>query len=460
MKPMHNSTTARDIAYHLHPYTNAIRQEEEGSLIITRGEGVYVYDEDGKPYIEGLAGLWSASLGFKEQRLIDAAVRQMNRLPFYHTFTLKGTDVAAELAEKLVNLAPVPMSKVFFTNSGSEANDTVVKMVRFYNNAIGRPAKKKFISRLKGYHGVTLASASLTGLPYNHKDFDLPLPGFLHTDCPHYYRNANPGESEEAFASRMADTLEKLILSEGPDTIAAFIAEPVQGSGGVIIPPKTYFEKIQAVLKKYDILMVADEVISGFGRLGTMFGSQALGIMPDIITCAKALSSSFLPIGAVLINQKIYEGIRANTGKLGTFGHGFTYSGHPVCAAVALETLRIYEDDRIIDQVKRLAPVLQEQLQQFADHPMVGEVRALGLIGAVELVKNKETKESFDTSLTMGLRLIRFLQARGAILRPLVDSIAFCPPLIISEVELKELVKRFAGALDDLHQWAKAEGVL
>src|SRR5580693_5352174 len=289
----------RDIATSIHPYTNLKQHETEGPLVITEGDGVFVRDEDGKTYLEALAGLWCVSLGFSEKRLAEAAYRQMLKLPYYHTFAHKAHDIGIELAEKLLSIAPVPMSKVFFVNSGSEANDTVVKLVWYYNNALGRPAKKKMISRTKAYHGVTVASASLTGLPNNHRDFDLPLDKIIHVECPHFYRFGLPGETEEAFATRMADSLEQRILSEGPETVAAFIAEPIMGAGGVIVPPATYWEKIQAVLKKYDVLLVADEVICAFGRTGDMWGSTTYRITPDMLTCAKALSSAYLPIGAV-----------------------------------------------------------------------------------------------------------------------------------------------------------------
>jgi 4-aminobutyrate--pyruvate transaminase len=459
-KPLPNSLAAKDIAYHLHPYTNAVKHEAEGPLILTEGKGIHVYDENGTEYIEGLAGLWSTSLGFGEQRLIDAATKQMQKLPYYHSFTHKVPSVTVELAEKLIQIAPVPMSKVFFTNSGSEANDTVVKMVWYYNNAIGRPKKKKIISRIKGYHGVTVASASLTGLPYNHKDFDLPIAGILHADCPHYYRFGGDGESEEEFATRLAENLDNLIVAEGPDTVAAFIAEPVMGAGGVLVPPKTYFEKVQAVLKKHDVLFVADEVICGFGRTGSLWGSQTYGIKPDILSCAKALSSSYLPIAAVMINEKVYSAIRDNTGKLGTFGHGYTYSGHPVSAAVALETLKIYEERDIVATVRRIAPAFQKRLHSFADHPMVGEVRGVGLIGAIELVRNKKTKEAFDPKLTVGLKTAGFCQRQGLITRAIMDSVAFCPPLIITEAQIGEMFDRFARALDEAHGWAKQDGLL
>ncbi|KAJ0340576.1 hypothetical protein COL154_014172, partial [Colletotrichum chrysophilum] len=268
-----NSVEARDIAYQLHAYTNARKQEEAGSLVIERGEGIYVYDNAGKRYIEGMAGLWSVAVGFGEKRLAGVAQRQMEQLPYYHTFSQKTQGPSVDLAEKLIGMAPVPMSKVHFTNSGSEANDTMVKLVRYRSNALGKPEKKKIISRFKGYHGVTLASASLTGLPNNHRSFDLPMDGILHTTCPHYRTGARPGESEAAFVERCAAELDEMIQSEGPDTIAAFIGEPVMGAGGVIVPPDGYWQAIQTVLKKYDILLVADEVICGFGRTGEMFGS-------------------------------------------------------------------------------------------------------------------------------------------------------------------------------------------
>jgi 4-aminobutyrate--pyruvate transaminase len=454
-----NSLAARDIAYHLHGYTNAVRQEQEGSLIMTEGKGIYVLDENGKPYIEGMAGLWSTSLGFGEERLVEAAIRQMKKLPYYHTFSQKTSSVTVELAEKLIGIAPVPMSKVYFANSGSEANDTVVKMVWYYNNALGRTTKKKIISRQKGYHGVTVAAASLTGLPNNHRDFDLPIANILHADCPHYYRYGQEGESEAQFARRMADSLEKLILAEGPDTVAAFIAEPVMGAGGVIVPPAGYFDLIQPILRKYDILFVADEVICGFGRTGNMFGSQTYKLTPDIMTCAKALSSSYLPISAVMINEKVYSVLRDNSGKIGVFGHGYTYSGNPVSAAVALETLKIYEERNIVDQVRRVAPAFQREMKRFADHPLVGEVRGVGLIGAIELVKNKQTRESFLPQQGVAAQTSKLCQEEGLITRGMADAMAFCPPLIITEAEIEEMFRRFAKALDATWAWVRKQGL-
>ena len=454
-----NSARARDIAYYLHPYTNLKVHEKEGPLVITEGKGIYVYDENGKAYIEGLAGLWCTALGFDEERLVEAAMAEMRKLPYYHSFSHMSHDVGIDLAEKLVQMAPVPMSKVFFTNSGSEANDTAVKLVWYYNNALDRPRKKKIISRIKAYHGVTVASASLTGLPNNHRDFDLPIANILHTDCPHHYRFAEPGESEEAFATRMAENLEKMILEEGPETVAAFIAEPVMGAGGVFVPPPTYFEKVQAVLKKHDVLFIVDEVICGFGRTGNLWGCETFNLEPDIMTVAKALTSAYLPLGAVLISEPIYQALVKESEKIGIFGHGYTYTGHPVCVAVALEALKIYEERDIVGHVRRVAPRLQDGLRRLADHPLIGEVRGIGLVAAVELVKDKATKEPFDPAGTVGIYLSKQTQKHGLLVRALGDIIAFSPPLIMTGEEIDEMLARFGKALDDTEAWVCKEGL-
>jgi 4-aminobutyrate--pyruvate transaminase len=454
------NSASRDIASTIHPYTNLKAHETDGPLVITEGDGVFVRGEDGKTYLEGLAGLWCVSLGFSERRLAEAAHRQMLKLPFYHTFAHKATDIGIELAEKLLSIAPVPMTKVFFVNSGSEANDTVVKLVWYYNNAIDRPRKKKIISRTKAYHGVTVASASLTGLANNHRDFDLPIDKILHVECPHFYRFGLAGETEEAFATRMADSLEQRILTEGPDTVAAFIAEPIMGAGGVLLPPATYWEKIQAVLRKYDVLLIADEVICGFGRTGEMWGTTVYGLKPDMIACAKALSSGYMPIGAVLVSEAIYAALVKQSEKIGVFSHGFTYSGHPVTSAVALETLNIYEKDDILSHVRRMAPRMQAGLRRFADHPLVGEVRGIGLIGAIELVQDRATKAPFDPAQAVGPFLAKRAHQHGLILRALGDSIAFCPPLIIDESEIDLMLERFALALDDTLAMVRERGLI
>ncbi len=448
-----NSAVARDIAYAIHPYTNLKTHLDHGPIVITRGEGVRVFDDTGKGYIEGLAGLWCTSLGYNEPRLVDAAVRALKRLPYYHIFNGKAHEVGIDLSETLIEMAPAAMSKVFFANSGSEANDTAIKLIWYYNNAKDRPEKKKIISRIKAYHGVTVASASLTGLPNNHRDFDLPIAGILHTDCPHYYRFGLEGESEEEFATRCAASLEKMIQDEGPETIAAFFAEPIMGAGGVIVPPKTYFEKIQAILKKHDILFVVDEVICGFGRTGNMFGTETFNLKPDIMTVAKALSSAYLPISAVMVNDDVFQALVTESEKIGIFGHGYTYSGHPVASAVALETLRIYQERNILDHVRAVSPRLQDGLRSLADHPLVGEVRGMGLIGGVELVKDKATKESFDPKAGVGAYLAKCCEAHGLIVRAIMDTVALCPPLIIQNSEIDEIVTSLSKGLDDTQQW-------
>jgi len=450
----------RDLSYHLHPATNLRSVQTEGPLVITRGEGVYVYDDEGRRYLEGMAGLWCASLGFSERRLAEAAYRQMCELPFYHSFAGKVPAISTELAERLIRMAPAGMARVLFANSGSEANDTAVKLAWYVNNALGRPRKKKIISRQRAYHGVTVASASLTGLAFAHTDFDLPIARILHTDCPYHYRGAQPGESEEAFAKRLADNLEQLILREDPDTVAAFFAEPVMGAGGVIVPPATYFDRVQPILRKYDILFVADEVICGFGRTGNMFGAQTFNLTPDIMTLAKALSAGYLPISASLVSRQLYDVLVAQSDKLGIFGHGYTYSSHPVPAAVALETLKIYDERDIVGQVRRVGPRMQGGIRSYADHPLVGEARGIGLIGAIEIVRDKATKQSFDPKAGVAAHLVRRAQHHGAILRNMPgDIVAFSPPLVITETEIDEMLGCFGKALDDTWAMVREKGL-
>jgi 4-aminobutyrate--pyruvate transaminase len=440
---------SRDVAYQLHPFTNLEKHEAEGPLVITGGKGIYVYDETGREYIEGLAGLWCTSLGFGEERLVEAAARQMRRLPYYHQFGGKANDTAIALAERLIRLMPVPMSKVFFSNSGSEANESAVKIVWYYNNALGRPRKKKIISRLRGYHGVTLGAASLTGLHVSHRDFDLPIPQVRHADCPYFYRSGKPGESEEAFAGRLAESLEAQIQREDPDTVAAFIAEPVMGAGGVIVPPRTYFPQIQAVLKKHDVLLIADEVICGFGRTGRMFGTETFGLAPDIMTMAKAITSGYLPLSATIVSEEIYRALVRQSGKHGVFAHGYTYTGHPASCAVALEVLDIYEERDLLDHVGRSSRRLLEGLGALAGHPLVGDVRGVGMVAGVELVPDKPGKGAFEPVGSAGGLMVQKAQAHGLIVRNLQDTVAVCPPLIISEGEIDELLRRFTRALDE-----------
>jgi 4-aminobutyrate---pyruvate transaminase len=460
MAPLTNLQT-RAVETLIHPYSNQATIRDTGPLVFERGKGVYIYDTEGKAYLEGMAGLWCTALGYDNEELVEAAATQMRKLPFGHLFTAKSHDPAIELAEKLKEIAPVPISKVFFCNSGSEANDSQMKLVWYMNNALDRPDKKKIISRVKAYHGVTIAAASLTGLPNNHRDFDLPIARVLHTSCPHHYRFATEGESEEDFATRLAAELEELILKEGPDTVAAFIAEPVMGAGGVIVPPKTYFAKIMAVCAKYDVFMIDDEVICGFGRLGPMFGCTALGYKPNSISVAKALSSAYMPIAGVMVPEDMYQALITESKKIGTFGHGFTYSGHPVAAAVAAKTLEIYQRDKIIETAKTRMPQFQTRLMALADHPLVGEARGMGMVGAIELSSDKRAKKPLDPKRGVGAQVVAHAQNEGLIVRFIAgDVISICPPMIIKPAEIDELFDKLTRALDKTLDWAKREQLL
>ncbi len=450
-----NSPASRDIAFHMHPYTNPAVLGDAGPHIMAEGNGVFVIDETGSRFYEGMSGLWCTSLGFSEPELIDAAMAQFKKLPFYHSFAGKTVNPAIDLAEMLIANAPPAggdsvMSKVFFAASGSEANDTAMKMVWYYNAALGRPEKRKIISRKKGYHGVTMAAASMTALAYAQDGFGLPLDFVKHTTAPDFYNGAAVGENEEDFASRCAADLEKLILNEGPDTVGALFAEPVMGAGGVIIPPRTYFEKIRAVLTKYDVLLVADEVICGFGRTGNMWGSQTMDVRPDMLTCAKALSSAYLPISAVMLSEKVYAPIAKQAETLGIFGHGYTYSAHPVCAAVALRAQQLMQERDIVGHVRRIAPQFKARIERLARFDFIGNLRSIGLIGAMEFAADKHSGKKFDPAHKIAAQAVAAIQKHGVILRALPgDIVGFCPPLIISDVEIDDMFDRIEAALDE-----------
>jgi 4-aminobutyrate--pyruvate transaminase len=449
---------ARDVEALIHPYTNLARHREVGPLILERGRGIRVFDNRGRDYIDAMAGLWCVSLGYSEERLIEAAAKQMRELPYSHIFAGRSHEPGIELAEKLKEVAPFTASKVFFANSGSEANDTQIKLAWYYWNAKGKPEKKKIISRTKAYHGVTLVSASLTGLPNNHRGFDLPFAGILHADCPHAYRHAEPGESDDDFAARLATNLNAPIEREGPETIAAFIAEPVMGAGGVILPPPTYFDRIQPVLAKHDILFIDDEVICGFARTGNYWGAQTYNMRPHTLSCAKALSSAYLPISAMLIHEDMYQAMLDQSRAIGTFGHGFTYSAHPVAAAVAVATLKIYEERNIVAHVRRVAPTFLKRLSKLREHPIVGEAVGVGLLGGVELVVDKAARTNFPAAKMVGMACANFAQEEGIFTRAMLnDRLAFCPPLIITEAEIDELFDRFTRALDKTEEWVQRE---
>lgn len=460
MAPLSNIAT-RAVETLIHPYTNLAAFREMGPVVIERGKGVWLYSTDGKAYLEGMAGLWCTSLGYGNEELVEAAAAQMRKVAYTHLYTGKSHDAAIELAERLKEMAPVPISKVFFCNSGSEANDTQIKLIWYMNNALGRPKKKKIVSRQKAFHGVGIGSGSLSGLSANHVDFDLPIAGIVHASAPHYYRLARDGESEEDFATRLAQELEEIIIKEGPDTVAAFIAEPLMGAGGVIPPPRTYFEKIMAVCDKYDLYVISDEVICGFGRLGTMFGCEKFNFRPHGMSVAKALSSAYLPIAGVLISEAMYQTMLTESTKLGTFGHGFTYSGHPVAAAVANKTLEIYKRDRILDQIGARIPRFEARVKKLADHPIIGDARSVGLVAGFELAADKKTKRQFDPKKAVGARAVKFAEEEGLIVRPLAgDIVAVCPPFVISMQEIDELFDRLDRAFDKTLDWAKREQLL
>jgi 4-aminobutyrate--pyruvate transaminase len=368
-------------------------------------------------------------------------------------FGSKSNEPSILLAEKLKAMAPLDAGRVFFGVSGSDANDTQIKLMWYYNNVVGRPEKKKIISRNRGYHGVTVAAGSLTGLPAFHAHFDLPIAGILHTDCPFYYREGQEGESEGAFVDRIVGNLAALIEAEGADTIAAFIAEPIMGAGGVIVPPAGYYDRVQALLKQHDILFIDDEVICGFGRTGQPFGAQTMGITPDTMSVAKAVSSAYLPLSAVLIPEYMYEPMIEASGQVGSFGHGFTYSGHPVCAAVALRTLELMEERDLFSHAARVGRTFQNRLEALAAHPLVGNARGAGLIGAVEMVADKESKRAFEPAEGVGAYAMGRCLEHGLIVRALGDSLALCPPLIITDAQVDEVFSKLEQALNDTLAW-------
>ena len=429
----------KDKDFLFHPNTNLIAHQDSGPFILERGEGIYVFDTDGNKYIEGMAGLWCNALGHGNEELADAAMRQFKKFPYGNLFASKSHEPAIELAERLVELSPFNKAKVFFGSSGSDANDTQIKLFWYINNALGKTRKKKFLSRIQAYHGVTLATSSLTGLPTIHGNFDLPQNNFSHVMSPNYFMNKLDGESEESFVERLGEDLEKHIIEQDPETIAAMFAEPLMGAGGVIIPPKKYFETINPILEKYDIPLIDDEVVCGFGRTGNLWGAETFGMKPASITVAKALSSSYLPISAVIVADEYYEIIAKKSNELGIFGHGYTYSGHPVSCAVANKTLEIYQRDNILDHVNEVSPSFIQRLNKCDKFDLVGNVRGVGLIGALELVSEKNSNKGFDKKGIAGKIFDEYAKKNGLIIRAIGDIIAFCPPLIINESQINDM---------------------
>ncbi len=435
---------ALDRQHYLHPFTDAQALHEFGARIITRADGVWLWDSDGNKILDGMAGLWCVNIGYGRRELVDAATAQMRELPFYNSFFKTANPPALALAALLAEVTPPQFNHVFLTSSGSEANDTIVRMVRRYWDVLGQPQRKTFISRWSAYHGSTLAGASLGGMPAMHAQGDLPIPGIVHIDPPYWY-GLGGNDTPEVFGLRAAGWLEQKILELGPENVAAFIGEPIQGAGGVIFPPATYWPEIQRICRRYGLLLISDEVICGFGRTGRWFGCETFGFTPDLMTLAKGISSGYLPLGGVMVGQRVADVLIAS----GDFNHGYTYSGHPTCCAVAAANVRLLRDEKIITRVATdTGPYLHAQLATLLDHPLVGEVRSIGLIAGIELVKNKATRERFAPLGDVGTLCRDFCFQHGLIMRAVGDTMITAPPLIISRLEIDELVRRARHCFD------------
>jgi len=442
---------SQDQRHHLHSQTNAVRHLDTDPLVIVAGDGPYVMDDHGRRYLDGVASLWCASLGFSDARLAEAGARALRTLPVYHTFNHRSNPWAAELSARVAALAPFPDARVFFTSGGSEANDSMVKMAWYYQVARGRPERRKIITRHGGFHGSTVMGARLSGLPSMHRSFNLPDCDVVYAARPHFYRDGRPGETEAAFVARLAAELEALILAEGPETIAAFLAEPMMGAGGVIVAPDGYFPAIAEVLRRHDILLLSDEIICGFGRTGRWFGCEGLGYTPDMMTIAKGLSAGYAPIGGVVVAPHVFAAIAAESDRNGVFAHGFTYSGHPVSAAIAIEALAIYAEMDLPAVAARHGAHLAAALgARIAPHPLVGDVRTLGFLAGIELMADGPGRVPFPAELGVGARVERRARAHGLIVRNLGDIIAVCPPYIVTPAEIDLLVDRLAAALDEV----------
>jgi L-2,4-diaminobutyrate transaminase len=448
-----NQLNAWDRDHFFHPSThmgNHARGDSK-SRVICGGEGVYIVDTEGRRSLDAFAGLYCVNVGYGRQEIADAIAEQAKSLAYYHAYAGHGTEASITLARMIVERAPKGMSRVYFGLSGSDANETNIKLIWYYNNILGRPDKKKIISRWRGYHGSGVMTGSLTGLTLFHNAFDLPRPPVFHTESPYYFRRADRSQSEEQFSQHCADRLEELILAEGPDTIAAFIGEPVLGTGGIVPPPAGYWEKIQAVLTKHDILLVADEVITGFGRLGTMFGSDHYGMSPDLITIAKGLTSAYAPLSGSIVSERIWQVLVQGSDKLGAIGHGWTYSAHPICAAAGVANLKLIDDMNLVDNAASVGAYFRERLTEaVSDHANVGDVRGAGLMAAVEFVEDKNERRFFDPSQAIGVRIATALGERGVIGRamPQGDILGFAPPLCLTREEADIIVDATWGAID------------
>ena len=448
------SWESREAASFFHTFTDLPSLQANGSVVIDHGDGPFIVDTAGRRYYEGNSGLWNMTLGFSERRLAEVAYKQYLEFPGYHTFFGRNSKPVVELAEKMLALAPAPMSRAFFTNSGSDANESVVKLLWMIWAAEGKPERRKLLTRKNAYHGATVMASALTGKDYV-KAFGLPGPEIITLDCPHSWRFAHAGESDEEFAARLAKNLEQRILAEGPETIAGLFAEPVMGAGGVIVPPATYFAEIQPVLKRYGIPLVADEVICGFGRTGRLWGALAVGQVPDIVVASKSMSAGYFPMGAVLLSADIDKRATAASEVWEEFPHGYTTGGHPVGCAISLEAIRIITEEGVFENVVAVGDAFQAGLRALADHPMIGEARGLGLMGALETVADKKTKQSFSGDLRVGERIAQEARDRGFIIRPLGSSIVLAPPFISTRTQIDDLLAVLKDVLDVVYAQIK-----
>lgn len=434
-----------DHKHHLHAFTHLSEFEKQRSLVIERGEGIFLIDTDGRRYLDAMSSLWCATLGYSESRLVEAARKQLAALPYSHTFRGRSHAKLIQLAHKLVTISPAQLTRVFFASSGSEANESAIKMAWTYHKFNGNPKKRKIISRLNGYHGSTIFATRLTGMPQMHEFMNTEFPEIIHVEAPGFSSMAANGESEVEFSARLARELEALVLLHGADSIAAFITEPVMGVGGVIVPPETYFEKVQEVLQRYDILLIVDEVVCGFGRTGNMFGSTTFGLKPDLLTVAKGISSAYFPISGVLVTERIYEALLQASAQKGVFSHGFTYSGHPVGAAIALETLTILEERNIIEHVRRVAQIFQAQVRALAEFDVVGNVRGVGLMAGFDLLFDDD-----HTAAAAATELMDIAERNLVFVRAVGKTIVLAPPLIITESEIDDLMNRLRRSIKEL----------
>jgi 4-aminobutyrate--pyruvate transaminase len=445
-------TQVRDMARHLHGQSYVLAGEQMAPMVIVRGEGVHVWDETGRKYLDAMAGVGNATLGYSESRLIDAASQQLRRLPIQHTLGNRTTVQVAELAERLVESAPCPMEKAFFACSGSEANDSAIMLAWYYWRARGQPSRRKVLSYERAYHGSTVATSSLSDLANQQQAFGLPLPGFIRVPCPDRYREVRDGESEEEFYARMVSDVEAVIDREGPESVAAFFAEPVMGVGGIVMPPPGYWERVQAVLRRHGILMIADEVVSGFGRTGNFWGCEGAGMQPDMLVCSKGLTAGYMPMSALLLSEGVCDVLRHHTAT--PFGHGFTQGGNPVSAAVALETLKIYEERHIVAHAGAMGERLATGLRDLASHPLVGDVRGVGMMWAIELVSDKTSRTRFDPAWGIGFQAVQHAQAEGVIVRMVGDCLLTLPPLIAGSEDVARIVTALHSAIDHVHKMA------